>query len=242
MCKPTVTWSIKAIIFWLLIYGIFSSYVLSKISLHTILYLKQTFSFSIDNHSMSFLKTFFYIFVETCMTLFLVCFILKRKQVSFRDIGIQLEIRFRTCSGLIISGALFNTIVFLFFNYYEMITVTPASQTIEQSYWPFTLGVSLITLGLLTPFNEEVIFRGILFQSLRNQMSVIPAIAISALIFGMMHVDSINSWVHFATVILMGCITCIIFFRTGSLTNACIFHASGNSTGIVLAYIFYVWN
>lgn len=242
MCKPAVTWSVKAIIFWLLIYAIFSSYVLSKISLHTILYLKQTFNFSIDNHSMSFLKTFFHIFVETCMNLFLVCFILKRKQVSFRDIGIQIEFRFRTYGVLIISGTLFSTIVFLLLNHYEMITVTPGSQAIEQSYWPFTLGVSLITLGLLAPFNEEVIFRGILFQSLRNQMSVVPAIAISALIFGMMHVDSIKSWVHFAAVILLGCITCVIFFRTGSLANACIFHASMNITGIVLAYIFYVWN
>jgi len=59
MCKPAVTWSVKAIIFWLLIYATLSTYVLSQFSLYTLLYLKQTFSFPIDNHSMSFLKTFF---------------------------------------------------------------------------------------------------------------------------------------------------------------------------------------
>ncbi len=237
MCKPAVTWSIKAIIFWLLIEAFFFRYIFYKSSVHTLLYLKQKFSFSLDNHSVIFLNDMFSIFLSQCMILLFVCLILKKKQVSFRDIGIQPETRFRTWSGLIILGALFNAIVWLI-QYHYVVRFTPL--TIEQSHWAFTLGVYFFILVLLGPFIEEVVFRGILFQSLRNQLSVVPAIAINALIFTALH-DGFDSWVHVIGVLLAGCITCVIFFQTSSLTNAFIFHASMNMTGIILKYIFWIF-
>lgn len=240
MCKPAVTWSIKAIIFWLLIDAIFlRSIIFSQLAVHSVRYLSQIFSFPLDDSSVVLLETYFISFAEACLIFLFICFILRRKRASLKDIGIQLEIKFRTWSGFTILGALFGAIVFFLHYHYKMVTITPAN--IDQTYWPFTFGTGLIILGLLVPFIEEVVFRGILFQSLKNQMSVVPAIAVGALIFVAMH-NYFFSWVHFIAVLLLGCITCIIFFRTGSLTNACIFHASGNSTGIVLVYIFYVWN
>lgn len=235
MYKPYVTWSIKAIIFWLIIYLIFWV-VSSKVSVHTFLYLRQIFSFSLDNGSVLYLLTHFQALVEMSVILLFVCFIIKRKRASFRHIGIRSEIRCKTWSGFVIMGALFYAIGFFVHKHYEIPMAVPS--TIEQSHWPFTLGFSLFIFGLLAPFAEEVVFRGILFQSLRNHLSVVTAIAIDTLIFAAFHVVSVISWVHFVIVLLLGCITCIIFFRTNSLTNAFVFHASMNMTGIILKYIF----
>lgn len=235
MCKPAVTWSIKAIIFWMIIYVIFWV-ISSKLSVHAFLYLKQMYGFTLDNGSALYLLTHFQALVEMSLVLLFVCFILRRKQVSLRDIGIQVKIRFKAYSSFIILGTLFNVIGFFFHKYYELPIVIPS--TIEQSHWPFTLGFSFIIFGLLVPFVEELVFRGILFQALRNQMSAVPAIAIDVLIFATFHIVSIISWVHFVGVLLLGCITCIVFIRTGSLNNGFIFHASMNMTGIVLKYFF----
>lgn len=175
---------------------------------------------------------------ETCLVLLFLYFIIKRKRVSFRHIGVQFEKKFRTWIGPIILGVILGAIVNVVQYQYAMVKVTTIA--IDQSHWPFTFGAGLIIIGLLIPFTEEIVFRGILFQSLRNHLSVVPAIAIDALIFTAWH-DSFNSWVHFVGVLLSGCITCVIFLRTCSLTNAYVFHSSTNITGVTLSYIFYVW-
>ena len=85
----------------------------------------------------------------------------------------------------------------------------------------------LITLCFIVPVEEELIFRGALFGVLRRKMSPFFAMAITAVIFGIMHRVS----VHTAYAIICGMILTACYYYTENIITSMIMHSIFNLIG-----------
>lgn len=94
---------------------------------------------------------------------------------------------------------------------------------------PFLL---VLIVGILGPMNEEFIFRGVLYHGYRQSGRVIGAVALSSVLFGMMHLN----FNQMAYAIVVGIIGVLLIECTGSIFASVVFHATINTTSVVAAF------
>ena len=105
------------------------------------------------------------------------------------------------------------------------------SSTKDATHVPLLEAIVIVNNVLLTPISEELLFRGVFYQALRRTMPVGSAIAISAVVFALMHM----SLVMFVPFVLMGVMLGLVFEWSGSLIPTIMLHACNN--GIILLLI-----
>ena len=81
--------------------------------------------------------------------------------------------------------------------------------------------LSLISLCVLAPILEEIVFRGFLLHRWANKFGLLRAVLLSSLIFGVGHADVIAS-------MCFGIGMCVIYLTTQSLLTAIVIHALWN--------------
>ena len=116
----------------------------------------------------------------------------------------------------------------------------PASKgNVEAEYTQTALAfaVSVFTVGLAVPLLEEALFRGWLLRSYGRAVSYVWAVPISALVFGLAHLEP--------TVVVFAFVSGLVLGRYmaagGSLWATFISHAVGNCTALVLAFGAQTW-
>lgn len=94
------------------------------------------------------------------------------------------------------------------------------------------LPLILLAIGLVVPFYEEFVFRGLIFQELnRDEKSPLAAIIISALLFGAFHFN----WFQFIYTVPAGILLALLASRYRSIWAPILIHLSWNSTSIVFS-------
>jgi membrane protease YdiL (CAAX protease family) len=79
------------------------------------------------------------------------------------------------------------------------------------------------------PVAEEVFFRGFLYRSLRNRLSILPACLLSATMFGLLHTQ--YPLAVRPVLVFFGVITCLLYERTGSLLPGIALHCIVDASG-----------
>ena len=93
--------------------------------------------------------------------------------------------------------------------------------------------ISMLLLGVfLVPIAEEIFFRGVLYQWMRDRLGVWIAIPGSALIFGLLHGEISVADATF----VMGLILAWFYERSNSLWPSIIIHIVNNSLKLLLLY------
>jgi len=92
--------------------------------------------------------------------------------------------------------------------------------------------LSGVTGGILAPFAEELFFRGYLQNLWHHRWGLWPAIALSAVFFGLGHIEG----AVYAT--LAGVFFSLIYVRTGSLWPGTLLHGLYNIVGMLLGSFF----
>ena len=87
-----------------------------------------------------------------------------------------------------------------------------------------------VTIAMVAPLLEEILFRGLLQNSLSKQLPAWAAIALSAVIFGAMHMD----YYAMPPLVLMGAIFGVIYHLTGSLRITILLHMINNAAALLL--------
>src|SRR5918994_2234387 len=90
-------------------------------------------------------------------------------------------------------------------------------------------GKTAIEFVILAPVFEELIFRGILFATLRKRFSFLTSMFASGLIFALAHGYGV---IAFLTVLWSGCLWAWAYERTGSVIPGMLAHAVNN--GVVV--------
>lgn len=134
---------------------------------------------------------------------------------------------------LIFEGALFAIILNLLF-YKAGWTGSQAYSVIRDAQLSTGKGLEIAVFGILTPFAEEMIFRGIIFNRIRKYLGAGQTIFLSAVIFGLYHLNPLQSIYAF----LMGLLICWNYNRCRRIAVPFTIHAAANISVIILT-IFY---
>lgn len=119
-----------------------------------------------------------------------------------------------------------------FVNSISMLFVDNAVASISDQLVELPMEVMLVSIGLFGPFVEEIVFRGVLFQSYKRSGRIIASMVLSAVLFGMMHLN----FNQFAYGAVMGFMFCLIVEATGSVLSSFIAHAVFNSFEVITMY------
>ncbi|WP_005038395.1 CPBP family intramembrane glutamic endopeptidase [Holophaga foetida] len=114
----------------------------------------------------------------------------------------------------------------------------PQRELIEILTRARTLGTALplfLTVALLAPCFEELMFRGCLLPALRRRLSPWPALLLGALAFGAMHLQPMG----LPLLSLLGLTMGLAFLRTGSLWTSILVHACWNGAQFLLMRTLY---
>lgn len=91
--------------------------------------------------------------------------------------------------GISIPFALgFNNIILLS----NLAEISEAYQEASQSLYTPSFPVQIVALGIIIPIMEELIFRGLIFKRIREDMSFVRAMVYSALFFGLYHGNAVQ--------------------------------------------------
>lgn len=93
--------------------------------------------------------------------------------------------------------------------------------------------VMALIMGILGPFCEEFVFRGIIFGSLRKSGRVAASIVLQALLFGLIHLNFNQFCYAFVIGIALGMLAEV----TGSIWSSFLMHAAVNASSVVMMYV-----
>ena len=93
--------------------------------------------------------------------------------------------------------------------------------------------IVMLIIGILSPICEELTFRGVIFNAYKNDSNGILPVIMSALLFGLMHMNFNQT--AYASVI--GIFLALLVNATQSLWSSIVFHIIFNSSEVILMYI-----
>jgi len=82
----------------------------------------------------------------------------------------------------------------------------------------------LLLASVFVPVIEEILFRGMLYPSLANRYGMTAGLALSSLIFAVVHINPIQM----LTAIILGPYLCWMYRRLGSIVPGMVLHALHN--------------
>ncbi|MDR1156526.1 MAG: CPBP family intramembrane metalloprotease [Bacteroidales bacterium] len=155
-----------------------------------------------------------------------IAYIIRRKVTGQRTFNLSIPNK-RTLP-FIIAG----TIALAFGIASPIVELIPMPEFIKKALMDNFGGTGIFAFLLMVvaaPVFEELIFRGIILDGLLKQYSPMKSILLSALLFGIIH---LNPW-QFVTAVIIGVFAGWIYYKTRSLTLSVIIHATTNFGGFL---------
>lgn len=118
-------------------------------------------------------------------------------------------------------------------NAFSMIFTDNEVSLISDEVLSLPFPVMIFLIGIIGPFVEEFIFRGVIYQSFKRSGRIFASIMIQALYFGLMHMN----FNQFCYALVIGIALAFLVEATGSLLSSFIMHALINSSNMVLLYL-----
>ncbi len=105
------------------------------------------------------------------------------------------------------------------------------TESLKQNVTLFTIIIGIVSAGIVSPFYEEIFYRGFIYRWLRARVSMSWAIVISSLIFTLAHFPTMNAMpVNF----ISGVVFAWTYERTGSVVPGMIVHGVFNTIAVLL--------
>ncbi len=136
----------------------------------------------------------------------------------------------------IIPWVIIGTVALLFGIVSPIGNLIPMSESIKEAFMDFgsQTGVfAFLLMVIAAPILEELIFRGIILDGLLKNYTPTKAILVSALLFGLVH---LNPW-QFVTGFLVGIFSGWVYYKTKSLSFSIIIHATANLSGFLIRLV-----
>ncbi len=96
-----------------------------------------------------------------------------------------------------------------------------------------SIAIAGFFIVLVTPFIEEIFFRGFLLRSLVNKIGVTLGSVISALIFSVLHIP----WQSIIPIMVLGLIMNSVVIKTRSIWPSIVFHSFNNGIAFIFAIL-----
>jgi len=164
--------------------------------------------------------------------------LVKRSSVNIRNLGFN-----RLPSWLDITMAPIGLVIYFIIS---MILVTLATTFIpwfdvgqsqdtgfSQLFNKYEYVLAFVTLVIIAPIAEEILFRGYLFGRLKKYVPLWVAIVATSLLFGVIH----GAWNLAVDTFALSVVLCVLRQTTGSLWAPILLHMSKNSIAFYLLFI-----
>ena len=118
---------------------------------------------------------------------------------------------------------------------FELLGVTNKSEAyteVAAQQYSAHFIVGILVFGVISPIAEELLFRGVIYGYLRRFMDIKLAIALSALIFGVYHMNYVQGVYGF----LIGCLMAYAYEYFGEFKMAVFVHVASNVLAYCLSY------
>lgn len=118
---------------------------------------------------------------------------------------------------------------------FELLGVTNKSEAyteVAAQQYSAHFIVGILVFGFISPIAEELLFRGVIYGYLRRFMDIKLAIALSALIFGVYHMNYVQGIYGF----LIGCLMAYAYEYFGEFKMAVFVHVASNVLAYCLSY------
>ena len=114
-------------------------------------------------------------------------------------------------------------------------TVSEEYQTVMQGFYSAPLLIQGISLGILVPICEELVFRGLVFQRLRMRSGFLSAALYSAVIFSLLH----GNMVQMIYALFLGVVYAYMYEKYGSVKAPIFAHMVANLISVFATH--YNW-
>ena len=119
-----------------------------------------------------------------------------------------------------------------FVNSVSMLFVENTVTAISDDVLAIPMWVMLLSIGILGPLVEEVVFRGVILQSYQRTGRIVGSIVLSSILFGMMHMN----FNQFAYGAVMGVMLALLYEATGTVLASFIAHAVFNTIEVIMMF------
>jgi len=165
--------------------------------------------------------------------------ILKKYKQKIKVVGVTFNKL--KLSAIVFEGLKF-AYFFAFFNFVALKYIFDAHTVYPDNYSLLSLllnsksllnlTLSILILGIIIPFIEEVFFRGFFYKAFRPRFAFLPAALFSSLIFGALHIEP--SMIPFG--IISGMVLCFLYEKYQSIMPGFIMHSVINICFILFAF------
>ena len=183
-------------------------------------------------------NTSFMIVVQLCSAAFIVTYtkLTKRtlnfKFVDGRSSGKRVSplpyILAAVAAGVLLCGMFLPTMWYGYFTRY-VLGIPPEFGTIELDT-PASVAMIVIASVFMAPVCEEIIYRGVLFNGLKSEISTLKAVILSALAFMLMHMSPVQVVFQLA----LGVVGALIMHASKKLLPCIIMHSVANALALVI--------
>lgn len=92
-----------------------------------------------------------------------------------------------------------------------------------------------VLVAAMAPLGEELLYRGVVFRALKNGVGVVLGAAISGVLFGVLHIDSLASerLLQVVPLCVLGFAFAIAYWWSGTLFVPIALHATNNSLAVI---------
>ncbi len=93
--------------------------------------------------------------------------------------------------------------------------------------------ISTVYIAIIAPISEEIIFRGVIMEKFRKNMTFFKANILQALLFGIYHMNIVQGTYAF----IMGLFAGLVYYKLKSLYAVILLHMIINISGLLLEFI-----
>ncbi len=155
----------------------------------------------------------------------------RKRKIVIRELIPCRKISFSTGILVVISTYLMYPLMIVL-NAVTLLFTDSALAGVQTEMMNGSMIAATLVVAVLPACVEEFLFRGVLFQTYRKSR-ILPAIIISAFLFGCMHMN-LN---QFAYAFVMGIFLAFLVEGTGSIFSSILAHFTLNFTGVLLNWI-----
>jgi membrane protease YdiL (CAAX protease family) len=157
----------------------------------------------------------------------------RRHGLSRDDLGVRAVPAVRSIGLVALALIVYVVVIVLWLIVVEPPAGTDALANVRHEGRVYVV-LAIIAAAVSAPIVEEVFFRGLLYRSLRNRLSVLPAALLAGALFGLVHIAS-YPLETLPVKAAFGVIACLLYERTGSLLPGIGLHSLVDASGIDLA-------
>lgn len=140
----------------------------------------------------------------------------------------------RNGTVIVLAGALFSLGLNFLFSVLGLLQSSSSYNQVAQRQFSLPFWLAFLFYGILSPWAEELAFRGVFYRVLRRNVTEAVAVLGSALMFGAFH----GNMVQLLYGSMMGSVMALLYRRFQNLLAPVLFHGAANIAIYAVTYFF----